>query len=92
MRALGWRERAACRGLGHMFVMPDDINRKGSIANEFWAKARAVCQQCPVRIPCLLYALTEVPSDDCAMYSGLAPATRQREAHRYRLDLAKAAS
>ena len=46
----GWRERAACRGTGLEVFFPG----RGETAEP----ARRICAACPVRQPCLDYALS----------------------------------
>lgn len=45
---VGWQERAACKDIGASFftsfLYPDDVE-----------KAKAICNKCPVREPCLVY-------------------------------------
>jgi WhiB family redox-sensing transcriptional regulator len=48
-----WRDSARCKGHADLFLAGDDS----------WQKANAhlmkkICEQCPVRIPCLDYALS----------------------------------
>jgi WhiB family redox-sensing transcriptional regulator len=52
-----WRRDAACRKLGSsLFFAPDDERPPAKRHRE--AAAKAVCARCPVRMPCVLYALT----------------------------------
>lgn len=44
-----WMEEAACKGMPTVVFYPP----KGSPAGE----AKAICARCPVRLPCLEYAL-----------------------------------
>ena len=46
---LSWRQRGACRGLDPDIFYP--------VADEDAARAKAICDICPVREPCLEYAL-----------------------------------
>lgn len=49
-----WRERAACRGSDPDLFFPE----KDQQAQVQVEEAKAVCSTCPVRAPCLEYALT----------------------------------
>lgn len=53
----GWWERAACRGqdAGYFFAPSWFETRDEKLGRE--AVARAICARCPVREPCLEYAL-----------------------------------
>ena len=55
--ALGWQFDAACRGEdSSLFFAPNYFEtRQEKEARE--VKAKAICQRCPVRDPCLAYAL-----------------------------------
>jgi WhiB family redox-sensing transcriptional regulator len=44
-----WRGKAACKGVDPELFYP--------IRDSYAEDAKAVCQQCPVRVPCLEYAL-----------------------------------
>ena len=52
-----WQVRAACRGpQAAVFFPPPTFERKDEkLARE--ARAKAICETCPVREPCLDYAL-----------------------------------
>jgi len=51
-----WQDRAACRGMDALlFFGPDNEPRAEREIRE--ARAKAVCQLCPVRAQCLNYAL-----------------------------------
>ena len=52
-----WKERAACRGPDTwLFFPPNQFERKDEkLARE--EQAKAICATCPVREPCLAYAL-----------------------------------
>jgi WhiB family redox-sensing transcriptional regulator len=53
--ATGWREEAACRPADPELFFP--IGSVGQAKAEI-LRAKAVCAACPVRRPCLTYALT----------------------------------
>lgn len=46
---LGWRARSACRGVDPDIFYPP--------SEEEAEEAKAICRECPVREPCLEYAL-----------------------------------
>jgi WhiB family redox-sensing transcriptional regulator len=53
-----WQPRAACRGpQAAVFFPPSHFERKDEKA-EREARAKEICAQCPVRTPCLDYALS----------------------------------
>ena len=52
---LSWRQRAACRGVDPDIFYP--------ASDEEAEAAKAVCSQCPVRQPCLEYALANRERD-----------------------------
>jgi WhiB family redox-sensing transcriptional regulator len=61
-----WRTLAACRGRPPEWWHPPE----GKVA-AYYAKARAVCDSCPVRQDCLEYALaTDDLHNPCGMYGG----------------------
>jgi WhiB family transcriptional regulator, redox-sensing transcriptional regulator len=52
-----WQVKAACRGpQAAVFFPPSHFERKDE-KNEREARAKAICVTCPVRQPCLTYAL-----------------------------------
>jgi WhiB family redox-sensing transcriptional regulator len=50
-----WRHLAACRELDTNLFFP--VGSKASTVIDDIAKAKAVCADCPVRLPCLQFAL-----------------------------------
>ena len=50
MMNLSWRQKGACRGLDPAIFYPPSEEEAG--------QAKAICTTCPVREPCLEYALT----------------------------------
>ncbi|WP_214414494.1 WhiB family transcriptional regulator [Sphaerisporangium fuscum] len=53
--AVSWLRRAACRGEDPELFFPISAKGPGHVQHE---RAKAVCRRCPVRTPCLDYALT----------------------------------
>lgn len=53
---VNWRSRGLCVGNPKPFFeeMP---GRRGLGSPEVWAEAKAICKHCPIRKPCLQYAL-----------------------------------
>ncbi|HUQ39859.1 MAG TPA: WhiB family transcriptional regulator [Acidimicrobiales bacterium] len=52
-----WQDRAACRGpQAAVFFPPSHFERKDD-KDEREDRAKAICTQCPVRKPCLDYAV-----------------------------------
>jgi WhiB family redox-sensing transcriptional regulator len=49
---MGWANQAACRDLDPSWFFFD-----GGCAKAFTARARAVCDTCPVQVDCLEYAI-----------------------------------
>jgi WhiB family redox-sensing transcriptional regulator len=53
----GWQAGAACRGAdAALFFAPNYFERREEKDGRE-AKAKAICARCPVRAPCLAYAL-----------------------------------
>jgi len=76
---VSWLERAACRGMdGPLFFGPDGEARPDLEIRE--AKAKAVCQRCPVRGLCLDFALRN--SIRYGIWGGLNAEERTRERRR----------
>jgi WhiB family transcriptional regulator, redox-sensing transcriptional regulator len=77
---MSWLDRAACRGMdAPLFFGPGGEARPEREIRE--AKAKAVCQRCPVRVQCLDYALRN--SISYGIWGGLDGEERARE-HRRR--------
>ena len=53
-----WLLAAACRGRPDLFFAPDDSETRGDRRRRE-ARAKAVCQSCPVRVDCLEEALEQ---------------------------------
>lgn len=53
-----WQRRAACRGEDVSLFFGLDGER-GEVKDQRERAAKAICAQCPVRNPCLLYALEQ---------------------------------
>ena len=65
---LSWRQRAACRGVDPDIFYP--------ASDEEAEAAKAVCSQCPVRQPCLEYALANRERD--GVWGGATERERRR--------------
>lgn len=73
----GWREWARCQEIGVDIFFPPPEYLTSS-----YTAARQVCDRCPVRTPCLDYALAheaDLPRDDRAgIWGGLTPHQRHQ--------------
>jgi len=60
-----WTEVASCKGLTHLMFPKEhkDIT--------YIATARGICKECPVKKPCLEYALEFPPADMHGVWAGL---------------------
>ncbi len=78
----GWRQRAACRGMGSALFFP--AGERDAEAVVQIAGAKEVCAGCGVRLHCLTYALVANPDD--GIWGGLSPSERRalRRARRLR--------
>lgn len=65
---LSWRNRAACQGLDPMIFYP--------APEDDGAEAKAICATCPVREPCLEYALANRERD--GVWGGCTEKERRR--------------
>lgn len=63
-----WRQRAACRGIDPAVFYP--------ASDEEAQPAKAICAQCPVRQPCLEYALVNRERD--GVWGGATERERRR--------------
>jgi WhiB family redox-sensing transcriptional regulator len=79
-----WRTLAACRGRPPEWWHPPPDRVAAN-----YAKARPICQACPVRQACLEYALaTDDPHNRCGMYGGYTAKDRERIANGVTLKVA----
>ena len=65
---LAWRQRSACRGVDPDIFYPATDEEAG--------EAKAICEQCPVREPCLEYALANRERD--GVWGGATERERRR--------------
>ena len=65
---LAWRQRSACRGVDPDIFYPATDEEAG--------EAKAICGQCPVREPCLEYALANRERD--GVWGGATERERRR--------------
>ena len=73
-----WRDHAGCRGVDPGIFHPDDEEE-----NEFSAEpAKAICNACPVREPCLEHAITV--REKHGVWGGLTARERRRLIRRRR--------
>lgn len=74
-----WMERAACKGKTNLMFPKEhkDIT--------YIAEARALCRECPVKTPCLAYALQYPTADIHGVWAGLT--SRQLAAKQKKLGL-----
>jgi WhiB family transcriptional regulator, redox-sensing transcriptional regulator len=77
---MSWQDRAACAGVDARLFFPPDGER-GEEREIREAKAKAVCAQCPVRAPCLDYALGNSIRNN-GIWGGLNQEERARERRR----------
>lgn len=55
--ALDWQDRAECRDYDNVLFFGDDVGESELERQAREARAKAVCQRCPVVEPCLEFAL-----------------------------------
>lgn len=65
---LSWRKRAACQGVDPDVFFP--------VSDEDAVQAKAICNQCPVREPCLEWALATRERD--GVWGGATERERRR--------------
>ena len=68
-----WMAEAACRGMDTNFFFPERGNNEHTIA-----QAKRVCEGCPVRQPCLEYALAYSGQHDAGIWAGTTEKERRR--------------
>ncbi len=52
-----WHSRAACRGLREALFFPPPVAERKDQRRQRERKAKAICEECPVKDLCLAYAL-----------------------------------
>jgi len=67
MRTVRWQDDAACRGREDLDWFGDDLT---------FSTAR-LCEDCPVRLPCLMEALPRDDYEDVGVWGGTSPAQRR---------------
>ncbi len=72
-RGPDWRTRAACRNTDPALFFP--IGTTGPAVEQI-QNAKAVCDQCPARVPCLEFALDT--RQDSGVWGGLTEGERHR--------------
>ncbi|GII85139.1 hypothetical protein Ssi03_31290 [Sphaerisporangium siamense] len=75
--AVSWLRRAACRGEDPELFFPISAKGPGHLQHE---RAKAVCRRCPVRVPCLDYALRT--GQEHGIWGGTDPDERRASARR----------
>ncbi|RYE39244.1 MAG: WhiB family transcriptional regulator [Hyphomicrobiales bacterium] len=76
-----WRVRAACRGAElSVFFSPDGERRGARDRRE--ARARQICQACPVLVRCRDHALTA--GESYGVWGGMTESDRRKHTHRSR--------
>lgn len=76
-----WADRALCKDSGHPDAWFPEKAGPGDIVSTTFAKA--ICRRCPVRNPCLQYALRhESGVYRWGVYGGLSPEERRKLAGR----------
>jgi WhiB family redox-sensing transcriptional regulator len=75
MKTESWREQAECRGMDTSVFILSNGKRGRPIASDY-AKAKAICMACSVRLHCLNFAL-ENNFNEFGMFGGTSPRARQ---------------
>jgi WhiB family redox-sensing transcriptional regulator len=85
---MGWRKDAACGGYPtHWFFLERAEEAKGEVYG--YHRAREICAGCPVKEPCLEYALAAPNGVSHGMWGGTSPRER-RQIRKHRIAVAKA--
>ncbi|HVF54354.1 MAG TPA: WhiB family transcriptional regulator [Actinomycetota bacterium] len=75
-----WRDRAACRPYPAVLFFGLEDSEMPAERRVREDKAKKVCQECPVRLECLEYAL--VTKEPYGIWGGLTEMERKSRAHR----------
>jgi WhiB family redox-sensing transcriptional regulator len=79
----GWIDRAACSSVDTGVFFPDVRRGPGRRSRDrMEAPAKLVCEACPVKDPCLEYALRYALND--GVYGGMGEVERRQERRRRR--------
>jgi WhiB family redox-sensing transcriptional regulator len=70
-----WQDEAACRGADGALFFASDPERRASRSRRE-ARAKAICQRCPVIEQCLAFALRV--EEPCGIWGGLSEDERAR--------------
>lgn len=75
-----WHLLAKCRGEPPQIFFPE--MEKGESGDRYWAKARAICSECPVKAECLSYVLPfeEQTGRRDGFWAGMTPKERDKYA------------
>lgn len=76
MTTTHWRDRGRCRGVDPDVFYPEEDDAESETA------AKAVCEHCPVREPCLEHAITR--REKIGIWGGLTAIERRRLIRRRR--------
>ena len=71
-----WRDLAACKGSDLALFFPDRGNHNQAVQIEV---AKAICEGCPVKEPCLDYAVAA--RETVGIWGGTTPAERGWRSH-----------
>jgi WhiB family transcriptional regulator, redox-sensing transcriptional regulator len=77
----GWRERAACRGMGPDLFYADNRGHERDCA-PIVRQAQAICARCPVRDECHAYALALPANQRVGIWGGVSIAQEVRRSRR----------
>jgi WhiB family transcriptional regulator, redox-sensing transcriptional regulator len=68
MKSMAWREQARCKGIDPEVFYP--------VSDEESDEAKSICAECPVRLPCLEFALAARERD--GVWGGATEKERRR--------------
>jgi WhiB family transcriptional regulator, redox-sensing transcriptional regulator len=68
MKSMAWREQARCKGIDPEVFYP--------VSDEESDEAKSICAECPVRLPCLEFALASRERD--GVWGGATEKERRR--------------
>jgi WhiB family transcriptional regulator, redox-sensing transcriptional regulator len=74
-----WVLEAACKGQGHLFVMPEGTVEPSRSRTRQLDRARALCRVCDVRDDCRSWAMSSPDPAAGLIAGGLTPDDRRRQ-------------